>query len=145
MNDSAPLSVTSGVSIPWSELDFSAIRAAGPGGQHVNKTSSAVELRFDVRASEALTDAQREKILATADRRVTGAGVIVIKAQSARSQLKNKNDAIARLVDLLRTALRDAPPRVPTATPRAQKERRRRDKAKRSAVKNARKPPPEDA
>ena len=145
MNDSAPLSVTSDVSIPWSELDFSAIRAAGPGGQHVNKTSSAVELRFDVRASEALTDAQRKKILATADRRVTGAGVIVIKAQSARSQLKNKNDAVARLADLLRTALRDAPPRVPTITPRAEKERRRRDKAKRSAVKNARKPPPSDA
>ncbi len=145
MNDPAPLSVTSDVSIPWSELEFSAIRAAGSGGQHVNKTSSAVELRFDVRMSQALSDTQREKILAAADRRVTSAGVVVIKAQGARSQLQNKNDAVARLIELLRSALREIAPRVPTATPRAERERRRRDKAKRSAVKKTRKPPASDA
>lgn len=140
MND-APLSVTPDISIPRAELEFSAVRASGSGGQHVNKTSTAVELRFDVTKSVALTEAHREKILATADRRINGDGVIVIKAQGSRSQRQNREAAESRLALLLRNALTEQRQRVPTTTPRAERERRRREKARRSAVKATRKPP----
>jgi ribosome-associated protein len=86
--------------IPESEIVFSAIRASGPGGQNVNKVSSAIHLRFDVRSS-SLPDAVKAKILRMRDTRISTEGVIVIKAQKFRSQEKNKLESLARLDELL--------------------------------------------
>jgi ribosome-associated protein len=91
--------------IPAAEIDMSAIRASGPGGQNVNKLSSAIHLRFDVRAS-SLPDAIKSKLLAISDARLTSDGVIVIKAQIFRSQEKNRTEALQRLDDLLQEVQR---------------------------------------
>lgn len=134
------LSVLPGVDVPRSELEFSAVRAAGPGGQHVNKTSTAVELRFDSSRSVALDEEQRERIRNYADRRISRSGIIVIKAQGLRSQARNRRAAEERLCDLLKAALARRPRRIPTKPSAAQQEKRRQDKAHRSRVKDLRKP-----
>jgi len=89
--------------IPEHEIEFSAVRAQGPGGQNVHKVSSAVHLRFDIRAS-SLPPEVKEKLLALADQRITKEGVIVIKAQSSRSHDQNRADALARLDALVAAA-----------------------------------------
>jgi len=138
---SGPAEVTteSGVSIPESELDISAIRAQGPGGQHVNKSSTAIQLRFDVRLSAALSEGQKEKLMAVADRRVSADGVLTIKAQRYRSQEKNRRDAIDRLVRFIDIALRPVKVRKKTRPGRATREKRLQDKARRGRLKSLRK------
>lgn len=98
------LIVTAAVAIPLAEIEFTMIRAEGPGGQHVNKTSSAIQLRFDIGAS-SLPDAVKERLRALRDRRVTAGGVIVIKVQEERSLTRNRDAALERLADLIRRAL----------------------------------------
>ena len=134
------LNVMPGIDIPRSELVIVAIRASGPGGQHVNKTSTGISLRFDVTRSAALDDAQRQQILSFADRRISANGSIVIKADGFRSQAKNRADAETRLATLLREALASREPRKETRPSAAQKQRRKDDKAHRSRLKNLRKP-----
>lgn len=125
-------------SIPPHEVEFSAIRAQGPGGQNVNKVSSSVHLRFDIRNS-SLPEAIKEKLLKLPDRRITKEGVIVIKAQSSRSRDQNKAEALARLNDLVARASRVRQARRPTKPTRSSQRRRLQSKARRSETKATRK------
>jgi len=126
------------INIPDSELTERFLRAAGPGGQHVNRTESAVELRFDVAHSPSLPEDVRARVLARRDRRLTGEGVLVIQAQRFRDQARNREDARERLVDLLRSALHAPKKRVATKPTRASKERRLVGKQKRGSIKRDR-------
>jgi ribosome-associated protein len=129
------------VAVPDEELQFSAIRAQGAGGQNVNKVSSAVHLRFDVRAS-SLAPELKEALLALRDQRITAAGVIVIKAQRFRSLESNREDALERLRALVARALARPAPRVPTRPSRAARRQRVDDKSRRGALKALRRPVP---
>ena len=126
------------VQIPEDELVERFVRAAGPGGQNVNKVASAVELRFDVAASRALPEAVRTRMLARRDRRLTAAGMLVIQANRFRDQGKNREDARSRLAELVRSALVAPKRRVATRPTRASKERRIDAKKTRSAIKRTR-------
>ena len=132
------LEINSALQIPEDELSERFVRAAGPGGQNVNKVSSAVELRFDVARSLALPEAVRARLLARRDRRLTDAGVLVIQANRFRDQSKNRDDARARLAELIRAALVVPKRRIATRPTRASKERRIEAKKTRSAIKRTR-------
>jgi ribosome-associated protein len=132
------LIVTPSISIPDSELIERFMRADGPGGQHVNRTESAVELRFDVASSPSLPDEVRERLLARRDRRMTDAGIMVIQARRFRDQGRNRDDARDRLVDVIREATVVAKKRVATKPTRASKERRLVGKTQRGQTKRGR-------
>ncbi len=130
------LFVTHRIVIPDSELEESFIRSSGPGGQNVNKVSSAVQLRFDVRASPSLTETARLALLRGS--RLTREGVLIITAQRFREQEKNRADARARLAAILRQAAVPKPVRRPTKVPKASKRKRLEGKKHRARIKQDR-------
>ncbi len=132
------LPVSRQIRIPESELEERFMRASGPGGQHVNRTESAVELRFDVASSPSLPDAVRARLLARRDRRLTEAGVLVIQARRFRDQARNREDARERLAKLLCDALQPPKRRIATRPTRASKERRIEGKQRRGKLKRSR-------
>ncbi len=130
--------VTDSISIDDAELIENFVRSSGPGGQNVNKVSSAVQLRFDVRASPSLPNDVAVRLMRLAGKRLTKDGVIVIIAQSHRAQERNRADARERLFDLIREAAVRPVPRRATKVPKAQKRKRVEGKRHRSAIKNLR-------
>lgn len=130
--------VTDKISIDERELEERFIRASGPGGQNVNKVSSAVQLRFDVRGSPSLPEGVRARLEILAGRRLTKDGTLVITAQRHRTQEANRRDAEARLIDLVARAAEPPPKRYKTRPPRASKAERRQEKTRRAQVKSGR-------
>lgn len=136
--DGDRIAIAPGLSISADEFEVSFVRASGPGGQNVNKVSSAVQLRFDAAASPALDAAIVSRLRTIAGRRMTAAGVVIIAAQRHRTQEANRRDAIERLVDLLRRAAERPKPRRPTRPSGAAKRKRRETKRRRGGVKQLR-------
>lgn len=122
------------VTLPDNEVEITAIRAQGAGGQHVNKTSTAIHLRFDIRAS-SLPDYYKERLLAASHHLITSEGVIIIKAQEYRSQEMNREAALARLVAVIQELTAVQKSRRATRPTRASKERRLASKSQKSSVK----------
>ncbi|MEO7251819.1 MAG: alternative ribosome rescue aminoacyl-tRNA hydrolase ArfB [Arenimonas sp.] len=132
------LEITAAIAIAEDELIERFVRASGPGGQNVNKVSSAVELRFDAAQSPSLPEPVRVRLLARRDRRITGDGVIVISAQRFRTQERNRQDARERLAALLLAATVAPKKRIATKPTKGSKERRLSGKRERAEVKNTR-------
>ncbi len=120
------------------ELAFEFIRSSGPGGQNVNKVSTAAQLRFDINASTVLPDDAKARLMRLGGKRVTGDGILLIEAKRYRTQDQNREDAIARFDNLLRRALEPPKHRVPTKATAASRERRLESKRRKGEIKKAR-------
>ena len=134
----ATVQVTGDIAIDESEISESFVRSSGPGGQNVNKVSSAVQLRFDVRGSRSLPNDVAIRLMKLAGSRLTKDGVIVITAQEHRQQERNRAEARDRLFDLIRQAAVRPVPRRKTKVPKAQKKQRLEGKKRRSEIKRGR-------
>ncbi len=131
------LQISNTVTIPEHELEMSAVRSQGAGGQNVNKVATAIHLRFDIAAS-SLPDRYKERLLKLNDQRINKEGVIVIKAQEYRSQEQNREEALQRLQDLIKSAIALPKPRKPSKPTRSSQKKRLNSKSKRSQLKTMR-------
>ena len=131
------LKISNQVTIPDAEIRMSAVRSQGPGGQNVNKVATAIQLRFDIKAS-SLPDYCKRRLLALKDHRINAEGIVVIKAQTSRSQERNRADALLRLQALMRRATVTRKKRRPTRPTLASRERRLEEKTRRARTKNMR-------
>ncbi len=134
--------MTQRIVIPEEEIEFDFTHPSGPGGQHANKSATAVQLRFDAAHSTALPDDVRRRLINLAGNRMTKDGVLIIEANQHRSQRQNRREALKRLTDLIRRAARKPKKRRKTKPTRSSHERRLQEKKHRSRIKKWRKPPP---
>jgi ribosome-associated protein len=138
------LEITPVLRLPLSELEYQATRSGGPGGQHVNTSSTRIELWWDIGSSPSLTEDQRSRLLSRLARRLDSAGRLRIVASQSRSQLRNREAATERLKELVAAALAVSKPRKHTRPSRAAKAARLEAKRRRSALKRERRSPPVD-
>ena len=139
MNDSI-VHITNTVSISMSELRFRFARSSGPGGQHVNRSATQVELLFDVANSPSLNETQRQRVLRKLRSRIDKEGILHLVSQETRSQLRNREEVVERFQELMREALHVPKRRWPTRPTRAARERRLEEKRRRSEAKRSRRP-----
>ena len=144
MNALHELVITEAVKIPLAELRYQFVRSSGPGGQHVNRSATQVELTFDLAGSLSLDDAQKERVRTALKSYVDKDSVLHLSSQLSRSQLRNRQDVTARFVKLMRRALHVPKKRRPTRPTAASKERRLAAKRRRSEAKRERHPTPAD-
>jgi ribosome-associated protein len=132
------LEIDESLVIPAGELTFEASRSSGPGGQHVNKSSTKITVAFDIDASAALSDTQKDRLRSKLASRLSGEAVLRVSSQRTRSQLSNREDALTKLATLVRKALEQDKPRKRTRPSRVSREKRLEEKKRRSEVKQGR-------
>ncbi len=132
------LDISDTIRIPMSEIHMTAIRSQGAGGQNVNKVATAIHLRFDVQNSTAVPDRMKLRLQTLSDHRITDDGVIIMKSQAHRTQDRNRQAALRRLTELLRSAMRERKRRIKTKPSKKTKQKRLEQKSRRGALKRTR-------